>query len=259
MHVIYEITDTITNLKYIGSKRNWKGNGTYFGSLGCKCERLKKYKLQQEWKESVKSRPLTFSFRILESFEEISNKDLINKELEYQKKYNVVKSEQYVNAGYAMYCGGLGGKPGMKSGLKSKSYDQIYGDRAEAEREKRKVSLLGKPKPAAVGQKIAKALSGKTPWNKGLSLTNPNVNEYSKKSAQTRKGLKIGSYSKITKYKLINSETSEVIIEVEGSLNLLPEIKKLKKELILTWANIKELTSKGTYQKYKIEKQKCLR
>ena len=56
MDIVYLITDTITNLKYLGSKKNWKGENTYWGSPNCKNKRYKKYELQQEWKRNLKSR-----------------------------------------------------------------------------------------------------------------------------------------------------------------------------------------------------------
>jgi len=68
MNIVYLLTDTITNRKYIGSKKDWKGTGTYFGTLRCK-EKHPKYKLQQEWKKASKTRPETFQMKILEEFD----------------------------------------------------------------------------------------------------------------------------------------------------------------------------------------------
>ena len=107
MDIIYIITDTITNLKYLGSKKNWKGENTYWGSPNCKNKRYKKYELQQKWKQNLKSRLDTFKFEILDSYEKISHKELLEIELYYQYKLDVVKSMQYVNAGFAKkgFCG----------------------------------------------------------------------------------------------------------------------------------------------------------
>jgi hypothetical protein len=107
MDIVYLITDTITNLKYLGSKKNWKGENTYWGSPNCKNKRYKKYELQQEWKYNLKSRLDTFKFKIIDFYENIPHKKLLEIELYYQYKLNVVKSMEYVNAGFAKkgFCG----------------------------------------------------------------------------------------------------------------------------------------------------------
>lgn len=107
MDIVYIITDTITNLKYLGSKKNWKGENTYWGSPNCKNKRYKKYELQQEWKRNLKSRLETFKFEVIDSYEKISHKELLEIELYYQYKLDVVKSMEYVNVGFAKkgFCG----------------------------------------------------------------------------------------------------------------------------------------------------------
>lgn len=107
MDIVYLITDTITNLKYLGSKKNWKGENTYWGSPNCKNKRYKKYELQQEWKRNLKSRLDTFKFEVIDSYEKISHKELLEIELYYQYKLDVVKSMEFVNAGFAKkgFCG----------------------------------------------------------------------------------------------------------------------------------------------------------
>lgn len=97
MDIVYLITDTVTGLKYIGSKKDWQGPGTYFGSPSCKSPVFKKYALQQEWKKAVKERPETFELTILESFDSIPHKNLFEKEREWQVKYNVNKSTEFIN------------------------------------------------------------------------------------------------------------------------------------------------------------------
>lgn len=107
MDIVYLITDTLTNLKYLGSKKNWKGENTYWGSPNCKNKRYKKYELQQEWKRNLKSRLETFKFEVIDSYENIPHKELLEIELYYQYKLDVVKSMEYVNAGFAKkgFCG----------------------------------------------------------------------------------------------------------------------------------------------------------
>ena len=107
MDIIYLITDTSTNLKYIGSKKNWKGPNTYWGSPNCKCKKFKKYELQQQWKDNLKNNPEYFKFEILESYDNILHKELLEIELEYQYRFDVVKSMEFINAGFAKkgFCG----------------------------------------------------------------------------------------------------------------------------------------------------------
>lgn len=101
MDIIYVITDTISGLKYLGSKKNWKGEGTYYGSPSCQKEHLKKFKLQQIWIENLKNNKDKFVFEVLESYDFIEHVDLLKIELEYQIKLDVVKSMEYINAGFA--------------------------------------------------------------------------------------------------------------------------------------------------------------
>ena len=99
MNIIYIITDTIKGLKYIGSKKDWKGNNTYFGSPSIKSIGHPKYKLQQQWKVDIKERPLTFMFEVLE--EVINEKYLNERELEYQIKNDAINSLEFINGAYA--------------------------------------------------------------------------------------------------------------------------------------------------------------
>lgn len=101
MDIIYLITDTLTNLKYVGSKKDWLGEGTYYGSPNCKSKKNKKYYLQQKWKEAIFNRKETFSFSILEQFDKVSHKELLAFELYWQKQLNVVRDLSFINAGYA--------------------------------------------------------------------------------------------------------------------------------------------------------------
>ncbi len=103
MDIIYLIVDNKTNLKYLGSKKNWKGEGTYWGSPNCKNKNSKKYYLQKIWKENLKNNPENFSFIILEQFKtgEIYYNELIDLELNYQKKFNILSNEEFINGGYA--------------------------------------------------------------------------------------------------------------------------------------------------------------
>lgn len=101
MDIIYQIIDSKSGLKYLGSKKKWKGHGTYFGSPNCKNKRYKKYVLQQIWKENLKNDSSTFSLEILEYHDEIEYLQLLKNEIIWQKRFDVVKSMNYINAGYA--------------------------------------------------------------------------------------------------------------------------------------------------------------
>lgn len=101
MDIIYQIKDTITELKYIGSKKNWQGPGTYWGSPNCKSKRCKKFLLQQQWKEALSIRKESFEFTILEQFDDIPHKTLLETELRWQKYFNVLSDPTFINASYA--------------------------------------------------------------------------------------------------------------------------------------------------------------
>ena len=88
MNIIYEISDPITGKKYIGSKTNWKGTGTYYGSSK-----------NPEMKSIIKERKSTLVFNILEEVDSISN--ILEREEHWQRLYKVAESEIYWNERYA--------------------------------------------------------------------------------------------------------------------------------------------------------------
>jgi hypothetical protein len=88
MNIIYEISDPITGKKYIGSKTNWKGPGTYYGSSR-----------NPEMISIIKERKSTLIFNILE---EVKVEDKILQREEYwQRLYRAAESNIYWNARYA--------------------------------------------------------------------------------------------------------------------------------------------------------------
>jgi len=171
MDIVYLITDTITGLKYVGSKKNWLGEGTYFGSPNCKSKRFKKFKLQEQWKESIKARPETFTFSILEQYQSINHRELIDRELFWQKKFNVVSSMEYINVGFA------------KRGFLGNIYEQMTTE--EAEKTKEKVRKTMRQKYADMSPEERKLLSDKM-----IGEANPNYgnkwNEEQRKAMQSR-------------------------------------------------------------------------
>jgi len=171
MDIVYLITDTITGLKYVGSKKNWLGEGTYFGSPNCKSKRFKKFKLQEQWKESIKARPETFTFSILEQYQSINHRELIDRELFWQKKFNVVSSMEYINVGFA------------KRGFLGNIYEQMTTE--EAEKTKEKVRKTMRQKYTDMSPEERKLLSDKM-----IGEANPNYgnkwNEEQRKAMQSR-------------------------------------------------------------------------
>ena len=88
MNIIYEISDPITGKKYIGSKTNWKGPGTYYGSSR-----------NPEMVSIIKERKSTLMFNILE---EVKGEDkILQREEYYQRLHKVAESDIYWNARYA--------------------------------------------------------------------------------------------------------------------------------------------------------------
>ena len=88
MNIIYEISDPITGKKYIGSKCNWKGTGTYYGSSR-----------NPEMLAIIKERKHTLEFNVLEYIE---SKDIVIEREQYWQRLNrVVESEKYWNLKYA--------------------------------------------------------------------------------------------------------------------------------------------------------------
>jgi len=108
MDIIYLIIDTETNLKYLGSKKNWKGAGTYWGSPSVKSKRVKKYKLQKQWRAAIKTRIDTFKFIVLETFKNIDHIELLKIEKFYQVEFDAINSNEFVNACYANHPGFCG-------------------------------------------------------------------------------------------------------------------------------------------------------
>ena len=88
-NVVYEIYDPITGKKYIGSKKNYKGEGTYFGSS-----------LNKEMIEIVKNRSESLEIRILH--DNVTSEQLLYLEYEEQKKNKVILNPEYWNLSY---CG----------------------------------------------------------------------------------------------------------------------------------------------------------
>lgn len=161
--VVYLITDTITGLKYIGSKRKWNAADNYFGSISSK---TKKIDLQRQWKYAAKTRPETFVKEILffSNYHDISINDLIAKERQFHESYDVVNSKEFVNAsmankGFAGHEKGQGfSAKALAKAAKLKRDNGLPNNHRESIR----LSLIGRTHSEQTKAKIAKARIGQT-------------------------------------------------------------------------------------------------
>lgn len=63
---------------------------------------------------------------------------------------------------------------------KGKTYGELYGEKAEEQKEKRRLGLLGKKHTEERNNNQSESLKGQIPWNKGLTKeTNDKVKQYS--------------------------------------------------------------------------------
>jgi len=96
MNIIYRITDTINNLKYIGSKMHYVEGGGYLGSPSCKEGHIR-YEKQKLFKKTVKKNPNKVVFEILETIDGGTKKFVRERETYWQKKYNATNDDHYIN------------------------------------------------------------------------------------------------------------------------------------------------------------------
>ncbi len=175
MGIVYLTTNNINGKQYIGVDS--KNNDNYFGSGKAIKMALKKYGINNFTKE------------ILEENDDINY--LFEKEKYYINKYNAVNSPNFYN----LAEGGKGGagtliteesKKKHKDGIlksvqitinkrKGKSYKEIYGDKADEEKEKRSNANKGKKYDDDRCENISKSLKGNIPWNKGLTKDDERV------------------------------------------------------------------------------------
>lgn len=167
MGIVYLTTNKINNKKYIGV--DTANNKYYYGSGIAIKNALKKYGVENFIKEIL--------------FESDNNELLFEKEKFLIEKYNAVESKEFYNIAE----GGKGGagtltsteskikhKIGcLKNGKimtekrKDKTYEEIYGDKADEEKEKRRQAGLGKKYSEERRINISNSLKDNIPWNKG--------------------------------------------------------------------------------------------
>jgi len=142
MHILYKITylphlNTDYPKYYIGSKHNYKGN--YFGSLDSRqiYDYTEGLTLRDWWKKQ-KNNPNNFKFQILESYDEISPQNLVEKEHDLHIKLDVL-GEEYFNHSIATkgWCSVKNSEETKK--LKSKKTKE-YWDSEEGQKKKQKLT-----------------------------------------------------------------------------------------------------------------------
>ena len=174
MPVVYLTTNLLNQKKYIGVDKN--NNDNYLGS-GIAIKRAVKKHGRKNFKKEI-----------IEYNEDI--KYIYEKEKYWIEKYQAVKSNEFYN----ISDGGKGGdmlnndisiekhKMGIEKTIeitikqrKGKTYEEIYGERANEEREKRELGGLGKKYDEDRCKNISNSLKGKEPWNKGLTIEDGRV------------------------------------------------------------------------------------
>lgn len=106
MHVIYRVIyrphlGTQLPKYYIGSKYNYKT--TYYGSVASSkpFDFTGGLTLKNWWKTKLKETPKDFLIEILESYEDIDKRLLVEREYYHQLNHNCVNNPDYFNTGYA--------------------------------------------------------------------------------------------------------------------------------------------------------------
>ncbi len=167
MGVIYLTTNNINGRQYIGVDTN--NDPHYYGSGKVIKLALNKYSRTNFTKE------------ILE--ENDDSKYLFEREQYWIDKYDALNSDMFYN----LAEGGKGGAGTLnnaesierhrlgtlkavkinRENRKGKTYEEIYGDRAEEEKKKRKLAGLGQKHSEERRRKNSESNKGKIPWNKG--------------------------------------------------------------------------------------------
>jgi len=99
INVVYLITDTVNDLRYIGSKMDYY-EGLYYGSPSAKIGNSN-FVNQQLYLDTVKNYPDKIKFDILERCDDCNRKELLAKETYWQKEFNAVYGSSFINASYA--------------------------------------------------------------------------------------------------------------------------------------------------------------
>lgn len=194
MNIIYRITNTVKEQNndypcyYIGSKKNYKGEGTYWGSS--------KHPMMIE---ELQNELQNFKFEILLIVNDAN--DLIMFENTYQRKVDAIRSEKYYNIAYAGRA--TTGNKWMTNGTVDLS-----------------VSAEKIPLFTQLGYYLGRSkLKGKASWNKGIKATperSKNMSTAIKGRTPWNKGVKTGqdpaNKPMVQPYKAVNVITGEELV-----------------------------------------------
>ncbi|AIX12158.1 HNH endonuclease [Citrobacter phage Moon] len=151
--------------RYIGSTTVTRINENYHGSV-----KSKKYK--EIWISELRDNPHLFKTRILKTFNE--HKDALAEELRVQKKYNVVRSKNYINMSFAQPNGFFG--MSMKGRVWSKeSIDKRNKSNTGQKRPKQSVIMTGRKRPdqSKLMSGEGNPMFGKEHPSKGKNINQP--------------------------------------------------------------------------------------
>jgi len=241
MPVVYLTTNLINNRKYIGVDKN--NNNNYYGSGKIIKEAIKKYGADNFKKET------------LEYNDDL--KYIYEMEKYWIEKYDAVNSNDFYN----ISGGGKGGdmlksgdsikrwQDGIAKSIQTtmekrtgKNYSEIYGERSNEEKEKRRIAGLGKKHAEDRCKNISNGLKGNIPWNKGLTKEDPRV----KKNIDNRNS------KKFIKIYILNDEK-----EFNGKKELIAHIKNINKNLNLkSRINVSNLIKNQTNKGYNLKIKK---
>lgn len=243
MGIVYLVINKVNDKKYIGADK--KNNPKYFGSGLLIKKALKKYGAKN------------FKKVILEECEEDI---LYEREKHWISFFNAKNSSDFYN----LVDGGKGGdyldnpiifekwnenRPDIsKINLmrKNKTYEEIYGENTQKEKEKRRKALLGKKHSEERRKKISEGLKGHIPWNKGLTKDDVRV----RKNYEKRKCVKC-----IKEYSLTTPNNENFLFVGKNNLKTFIIIENKK----LGWGgkiNIDKLISNGSDKNYIIKIKK---
>ena len=224
---------------YIGSTSEERvKSGRYFGSISS-------LKYKHIFIDEIKNNIELFSIEILSSH--FTREEALEKELELQIKYDVVKSPDYMNESLARVNGFFGrdisGKNHPKFGhkmseeRKKKISDTLTG-RIESDETRKKKSLsklgdknsfYGKKHSEETKDKISESKRGLESWNKGIPMSE----DSKKKLSESKKGKKA------------SEETRKKLSEISKGK---PKSEEHKLKMKLAWIERKKKMSQNENQ-----------
>lgn len=176
MNIIYLITNTVKlqaakpPYYYIGSKTNWQGDDTYWGS-SCHPEMI----------QELKDTPDHFEFKVLQEID--LPEDLIAIELDEQLKVEARDNPEYYNLGYATRSNAgykwmsnstteLMVPPKKQAYFLNEGY--VYGIRSRIGQTPWNKGIKATKERSA---NMSKAIKGRVPWNKDKTGVQDNYNK----------------------------------------------------------------------------------